>query len=98
MASFEARLSPLLVALCHELLDKERFAYVESLSNFLVAIHSGRWRQLPTDEQVFWLKRLSSVLIGRDSLADLLDQQEHQVLRACSELIAAEQKALERLL
>lgn len=98
MASFEAKISPLLVTLSHELLDKQSYSFVESLSNFLVALHSGRWRQLPTDEQIFWLKRLHDLLMGRDSIADVFEYTHHQPLIDCAVIVAAEQKGLERLL
>jgi hypothetical protein len=95
--TFTDRISPLLVALAHELLDRRLFASVEELANFLKALNSGRWQQLPADEQLFWVKRLKDRLGGRDGLSDLLGY-EHPVLSEGMAVLLAQEKALARAL
>lgn len=51
--TLEERIVLLLVALAHDALDRALYAYVEDIANFLKALASGRWQQLPADEQLF---------------------------------------------
>lgn len=95
--TFKDRISPILVALAHELLDRGLFANVEDLANFLTSLSSGRWEQLPADEQLFWVKRLKDRLGGRDGLSDLLGY-EHPVLSEGMNVLLAQEKALARAL
>ena len=95
--TFEERMKPALVNLTRDALDRGLYAYVEEFANFLKALDSGRWRQLPVDEQHFWLKRLADRLSGRDSLVDFMGY-DHPALNECVAVVAAEEKALARIL
>jgi hypothetical protein len=96
MVNFADKLAPLLVTLSHQLLDEGQFHYVESFANLLAALRSGRWNQLPGDEQIYWLEKLESRLIGRDSLVeyDPTEYRRYPGLEECVNLIAAELKVL----
>lgn len=93
--TFKERIQPILVALAHELLDRGLFADSEALANVLKALSSGRWEQLPTEEQLFWVKRLRDRLAGRDSLIDVLGY-EHVLLGEGISILAVQEKALTR--
>ena len=60
--SFPSKVTPPLKELCHLLIDKGSYGYLESFANFLGAITTNRWNQLGLDEQVYWLERLHSLL------------------------------------
>lgn len=98
MSTFEDRLVPLLTLLCHSLLDERCFGHVQSLANLLEALNSGCWRTLPNNEQVFWLNRLSKLLVGRDSISEVLLGDKDGALHEAAQVVAAQKKALERLL
>lgn len=72
MSAFEERLEPRLIKISYRLLDEKCFGYLQSIANMLQALSSGRWRSLPSDEQVLWLGRLQQMLTGRDSIAEVL--------------------------
>ncbi len=91
---FNDRISPPLISLSHKLIDAEWFSYVESISNFMVAIKSGRWEQLPVDEQLLWLERLSE-LLGARALMDSWDLNDKDV-QECHFILDAQIKALKK--
>ena len=93
--TFEERLTLGLVSLAHESLDRELYAYVEDFANFLKALKSGRWQQLPSDEQILWVRRLKTRLGGRDGLVEWLGYK-HAGLDECMTILSALEKALER--
>lgn len=93
---FNDRISPPLIRLSHKLIDAERFNYLESISNFMVAIKSRRWEQLPVDEQLMWLESLSS-LLGVRALMDSWDLNDKDVLE-CHDILDAQIKALKKKL
>lgn len=93
--TFEERITPLLVALTHEILDRGLYSYVEDTANFLKALSSCRWQQLPVEEQLFWIKRLSERLGGQDSLVDVLGYK-HPVLEQCTDVLYQQERALSR--
>lgn len=93
---FNEHISPPLIRLSHKLIDAGLFGYVESISNFMVAIKSGRWEELPVDEQLMWLNRLSG-LLGARALMDTWDLKDKD-LSECHTILDAQIKALERKL
>ncbi len=70
------------------------FAYLENIMNFLVALHSGQWERLPTDEQIIWVENLDG-LLGMRGLADSFDRNDPDLLNSL-ELLANEIRALRR--
>ena len=94
--TFEERIVPPLCRLAHQLVDRGAFGYLESIANFLNALASGRWRQLPADEQLLWLERLAG-LLGPRALGDSWDADDTH-LNACLEMVYWQQKAIERQL
>jgi len=94
--TFEERITPVLLALAHEALDRGWYGHVEDFANFLKALGSGRWRQLPDDEQLFWVKRLATRLGGRDSLIDLFGCEEHPAIAEGMDILLAQEKAIAR--
>ena len=91
---FEERIIPPLVRLAHKLLDKGYFGFIEPIGNLLVAFQSGRWRQLPDDEQIYWLEK-SAGIFGMRALGDSWDLQDAD-LSQINSLIVYELKALRR--
>ncbi len=82
-----------LKGLCHLLIDSNLFGYLPDLANLAIAVQSGRWDQQGIDEQIFWLKRLQSIL-GMRALGDSwpLDEPNY---RALSDLVDSELAILE---
>jgi len=92
--TFEQRMIPPLVGLAHKLLDAGLFGYIEPIGNFLVAVKSGRWRQLPDDEKNYWLDRLGTTL-GPRGLGDSWDRNDPDY-KEIGELVYNELKVLRR--
>lgn len=85
---------PPLVGLAHKLLDSDLFGYIEPIGNFLVALKSGRWRQLPDEEKIYWLERAESTF-GPRGLGDSWDMNDPGY-KTITALIYSELKALRR--
>lgn len=94
--TFEEKVLPPLSRLCHKLIDAQQFVYVESLANFLNALSSGRWRDLPTDEKLFWVQRLQGIL-GVRALGDTWDLSDSDREMSLS-ILEAELNSLNRML
>lgn len=73
--TFADRAIPMLVRLCHELLDADSFGDVESLANLLVALRARQWELLPVDEKAFWVRKASGMLrkLGATHSSSLVD-------------------------
>lgn len=91
--TFAERIMPRLVALAHELLDAGFFGVVESIMNLMGALQSGRWEDLPAEEQHFWLLRLRD-LLGVRGVGDT--GFESQTLNGVIDLLHAQMKAIQR--
>ena len=91
---FEERISPPLSRLSHKLIDSGLFGYLEDVVNFMVALTSDRWNQIPDDEQLMWLKRLSG-LLGARGLMDSWHLDDADLLE-CHNIIDEQIKALEK--
>jgi hypothetical protein len=92
--TFEERIVPPLTRLSHKLLDAGLFGYLENVANFMVAITSGRWSQLPDDEQLMWLDRLSG-LLGARGLMDSWDMTDPD-LSECHTILDGQIRALKK--
>lgn len=93
--SFEDQITSSLVSIAHDALDQELFLFVEDLANFLRAIKTGRWKQLPIDEQTFWIKKLRTRISGPNGMAELLGY-ENPLLLECLSILSNEEKTLRR--
>jgi len=91
---FDERITKPMKRLSHSLVEAGYFGTLENVANFMVAISSGRWNQLPNDEQLMWLKRLSG-LLGARGLMDSWDGNDSD-LSQCHSILDAQIKALER--
>ena len=96
--SFASQIEGPMVELMHKLLDDRQFGFVEGFSNFLYALKSGRWEQLPNDERLHWIKSLSSSLGQRDGLASFPQWEDRELLQRVSELVCNYQRGLEKQL
>lgn len=94
ITAFEQKMIPPLVGLSHKLLETGLFGYIESIGNFLVALKSGRWRQLPDEEKIYWLERAESTF-GPRGLGDSWDVND-PYYKTITTLIYNELKALRR--
>ncbi len=94
--AFEERIIPALSRLSHKLIDAHAFHYLENVANFLSSLHSGQWRRMPVDEQMYWIKQMSS-LLGPRGLGDSWDLNDAD-LNACLEILDGQEAALRRLL
>jgi hypothetical protein len=96
--SFASQIEGPMVELMHKLLDDRQFGFVQGFSNFLYALKSGRWDQLPNDERLHWIKGLSSSLGQRDGLASFPQWEKSELLRRVSDLVYTYQRGLEKQL
>lgn len=94
ITEFEQKMIPLLITLAHKLLDTGLFGYIEPIGNFLVALKSGRWRQLPDEEKIYWLERAGGTF-GPRGLGDSWDMNDPDY-KTITALIQNELKALRR--
>lgn len=63
---------PPLSRLTKKCLDLHLYGFGESFCNLLVAVDSGRWDNLPDEEQAFWLERLANLIHTR-GLGETID-------------------------
>ena len=92
---FEERIKPHLNELAHSLIDKEIYGHLPSITNLLISFKSDQWHRLPNDEQIYWLKKLSQMIAGRDGLSDWFGY-DNQNLNQLLEITQAQIKAIER--
>jgi hypothetical protein len=88
MATIQTLVPPL-SRLAKKCIDRRLFTYAESFCNILAAAESGRWNELPRDEQLHWLQKLESLVHvrGLGESFDLDDPDYQQVYELVSGLI-----------
>lgn len=80
MSSVNDLVEPL-TQLAKRCIEERMFKHAESFCNFLNAVCSSRWQQLPNDEQALWLRRLSDQLSPR-ALGDSWDLEDQDYMLA----------------
>jgi len=81
--------------LAQKLAGMGMFSALENISNFMAAVQSGRWDQLPAEEQRHWLTLLRG-LLGIRALGDNERLSSDQDLSDCWTIIDAQLTAVER--
>lgn len=94
MATIQDLVAPL-SQLTKKCIDARLFGYAENFCNVLAAVDSDRWRQLATDEQVYWLGELRD-LVSIKALGDtgVIDTDDAD-FRRVQELVDGFQRALQ---